>query len=241
MSDDEVSYRQHRFRRPPGATELLIVRHGESMPSVVGRSFDLVDGHGDPALHPAGVEQAEAVGRRLAGERVDAIYVTTLQRTVQTAAPLVAATGIEPVVEPDLREVFLGEGEGGKLRQWAAAGNPVFADLAREERWDVIPGAEPAAAFTARVRGAVERIVARHADQRVAVFTHGGVIGEIFSQAVGGGRTITFSGSDNGAIHHLVVHGERWTIRRFNDTAHLPGGFDLDAEPGRPDGQVSTA
>ena len=35
---------QSRFSPPPGATEILLVRHGESAPHVEGESFDLVDG-----------------------------------------------------------------------------------------------------------------------------------------------------------------------------------------------------
>ena len=89
-----------RFRRPPGSTELLLVRHGESEPMVPGRPFPLVDGHGDPELAPDGRRQAELVGARLARHPIDAIYVTTLRRTVQTAAPLAATLGLEPIVEP---------------------------------------------------------------------------------------------------------------------------------------------
>ena len=48
-------------------------------------------------------------------EPIDAIYVTTLRRTHETAAPLAARLGITPIEEPDLREVFLGEWEGGHL------------------------------------------------------------------------------------------------------------------------------
>ena len=222
-----TSYRQHRFRRPAGATELLLVRHGESEPAVPGRPFVVVDGHGDPALAPEGREQADAVAARLADQAVDAIYVTTLRRTVETAAPLAMRLGIEPVVEPDLREVHLGEWEGGMFRQRVAAGDPIIARMFAEERWDAIPGAEPADAFGVRVRDAIGRIVARHPDQRVAVFSHGGVIGELLAQACGS-RPFAFVGVDNGSISHLVVTADRWIVRRVNDTAHLPGGFDLD-------------
>ena len=233
------SYRQHRFRRPPGATELLLVRHGESEPAVPGSPFPLVDGHGDPALAPEGREQAEAVGRRLADQAIEAIYVTTLRRTVETAAPLAAATGLVPVVEPDLREVGLGEWEGGLLRQKAAAGDPILATMYAEERWDAIPGAEPAKAFAARIRAGIERIVAAHPDQRVAVFSHGGALGEVLAQATGS-RPLAFVGLDNGSISHLVVIGDRWVVRRVNDTGHLPGGFDLDPTPDLPTGAPDT-
>ena len=78
---------QSRFAPPPGATEILLVRHGESAPHVDGESFALVDGHGDPPLSPAGWEQAKLAAQRLidTGERIAAVYVTTLQRTHQTA------------------------------------------------------------------------------------------------------------------------------------------------------------
>src|SRR6476620_6349372 len=136
-------FRQHRFRPPPGATTLLIVRHGESAPAHPDRPFPLLDGHGDPPLDPVGVQQAELLADRLQHETIDAIYVTTLQRTHETAAPLAARIGGTLVVEPDLREVFLGEWEGGALRERAAAGDPIFQRIFTEQRWDVIPGAEP--------------------------------------------------------------------------------------------------
>src|SRR3954469_23582754 len=113
----QKEYRQSRFRRPPGATEILLVRHGESEPLVEGRPFPLVDGHGDPALAPEGEIQAERVGERLSTEPIVAIYVTTLRRTHQTAAPLAARLGLTPIVEPDLREVHLGDWEGELFRQ----------------------------------------------------------------------------------------------------------------------------
>jgi len=45
-----VSYRQARFRPPPGATELLLIRHGESAAAFMEEPFPLVDGHADPEL-----------------------------------------------------------------------------------------------------------------------------------------------------------------------------------------------
>ena len=230
----QKEYRQTRFRRPAGATEILLVRHGESEPLVPGRPFPLVDGHGDPALAPEGHEQAERVAARLATQRIEAIYVTTLRRTAQTAAPLAAELGLTPVIEPDLREVHLGEWEGELFRQRVAEGHPIAVRMSEEERWDVIPGGEPKDDFIARLRAGLRRIAAAHADERVAVFTHGGVIGQLLALAVGTDRGFAFVGADNGSISHLVLHGDRWILRRFNDTAHLTDGMDLDPEPDLP-------
>jgi probable phosphoglycerate mutase len=213
-------HRQVRFVAPPGSTTILLVRHGESMPFVEGQPFALIDGHADPALYVDGEVQARRVGERLAGEPIAAIYITTLQRTAQTAAPLAAKLGLEPRVEADLREVNLGEWEGGGLRKHAHGGHPIVARVFAEQRWDVIPGAEPTDAFNARVRAGIERIAAAHPDELVAAVVHGGVIGSVLAQA-SGSTGLAFAGADNGSISEIVVMGDRWVVRRYNDTAHL--------------------
>jgi probable phosphoglycerate mutase len=223
-------YRQHRFSRPPGATEIILVRHGESAPAREDTPFPAVDGHGDPPLHPAGKDQADKVAERLAVEDIDAIYVTNLQRTSQTAAPLAERLGLRPVVESDLREVYLGEWELGPFRKHVAEGHPIALRMSEEQRWDVIPGAERADDFAARVRAGISRIADRHPDQCVAVFTHGGVIGQVLADA-SSSQPFAFVGADNGSISHLVVDGARWTVRRFNDTTHLHPAFTTVSEP----------
>lgn len=221
-------YRQHRFSLPPGAADLVIVRHGESQPARAGEEFPVRDGHADPPLDPRGEAEAERVADRLAGADIAAVYVTPLRRTAQTAAPLAARLGVGPRVEPDLREVHLGEWEGATFRIRVRARDPIAERVFAEGRWDVIPGAEPMDDFAARVRAGIDRIAAAHPDERVAVFVHGGVIGMIAALATGG-RPFAFVGADNASLTHLVVDGERWILRRFNDTGHL--GTDLDRPP----------
>ncbi|MBC6448205.1 histidine phosphatase family protein [Actinokineospora xionganensis] len=218
-----ASYRQLRFVAPAGSTEFLLIRHGESAAADPDRRFDLVGGQGDPPLAPEGEHQAERVAARLSSLGIDAIYVTTLQRTAMTAAPLARAVDLTPQVEADLREVFLGEWEGGLFRQKVAQNDPIALRMRQEQRWDAIPGGEPNEEFAKRVRGAVERLAARHPGQRIAVFTHGGVIGQLIALATGA-APFAFLGSDNGSISQIVVDGPVWHVRRFNDTAHLDHG-----------------
>ena len=206
------------------------MRHGESQPAVEGRSFDLVDGHGDPALSPEGREQAVKVCARLAGEGVDAIYVSKLRRTSETARALATALELPMVVDPDLHEVFLGDWEGGAFRQRVAEADPIAVRMLTEERWDVITNAEPADEFAARVQRAVTRIAAAHPDQRVAAFAHGGTIGQVLAQATGS-RPFALGGADNASISHIVVTGDRWILRRFNDTTHLEDALTAAPEP----------
>jgi probable phosphoglycerate mutase len=217
---EPVSYRQTRFQPPPGALDLLLVRHGQSLAYEDGTLFPLADGHGDPPLSPLGEEQAELTGARLATAGIDAIYVTTLCRTAQTAAPLARRLGATPRVEAGLREVFLGDWEGGIYRKMVASRHPVTLQVFEQERWELIPGAESDAGFAGRVRDAIGRIAAAHPGQRVAAFSHGGVIGQALALA-SGCRPFTFLGAENGSISRLVITPDRWIVRGFNDTAHL--------------------
>jgi 2,3-bisphosphoglycerate-dependent phosphoglycerate mutase len=198
---------------------------------VPGQPFPLVDGHGDPALAPEGRAQADRVAARLADHAIDAIYVTSLRRTVETAAPLAARLGIDPRTEPDLREVHLGEWEGELYRKHMAEGHPVALQVLSTQRWDAIPGAESAEAIRTRVRGALDRIVTANAGRCVAIFSHGGIIGEILAQVTESARPFAFLGAANASISHVVVFGDRWILRRFNDTTHLEDELTTVPEP----------
>jgi probable phosphoglycerate mutase len=200
----------------------VLVRHGASEPAVAGRRFPLRDGHGDPALAPEGELQAALVADRLAAEPLAGLFITTLRRTAQTAAPLAARLGLEPVVVPELREVSLGEWEGGEFRVRLAEGDPVAVQAVAEERWEVIPGAEAMEPFAVRVRAGIEAVVAAAGvGVTVAAIAHGGVIGEVCRQATGS-RPFAFVHSDNGSLTRLVVlDGGGWLLRSFNDTSHL--------------------
>ena len=215
-------YAQRAFTPPPGATQIVFVRHGASADAIPGEPFPLSDGHGDPPLAPLGERQAVAVGNRLAQERVDALFVSGLTRTVQTAAPLAQRLGVSPATVPDLREVKLGSWEGGAFRIRVHDGDPIALRAIAEERWDVIPGAETMEELAARVRRGVESIVDRAGPDASAVaIVHGGVIGELCRQATES-RPFAFIHSDNTSITRIVVLPDgRWLLRSFNDIAHL--------------------
>ena len=212
--------RQLKFKPWPGAADLLLIRHGESQAAVEGVTFPMKDGHGDPALHPNGQQQAIAVGERLKTWPIAAIYVTTLQRTHQTAAPLARHLGLTPKVEPDLREVCLGQWDAGLYRLKAAEGDPIFRRSIDNQEWGEIPGAETTAELQARVRNGLLRIASSHPDQLVAVVVHGGVIAAAMSLATGA-APFAFLQAENGSISRLVMDGDKMKVRSYNDVNHL--------------------
>ena len=167
------------------------------------------------------------MAERLHPEPISAIYVTNLRRTAETAAPLCARLGLTPRVEPDLREVHLGEWEGGLFRIKAAQQDPIYLALHEQERWDVIPGAESHEALSQRIRPALLRIASRHPDECVAAVVHGGVIAHVLAAAAQA-RPFAFMGAENGSISRLIIHEERMLVRGFNDVAHL---YDLASGP----------
>ena len=213
-------YRQPVYTPPPGAADLLLIRHGESAPARPGVSFPMKDGHGDPALHPQGEVQAKAIGERFKNQIFAGLYVTKLKRTHQTAAPLAAHLGMTPVQDPDLHEVHLGDWDGGLYRIKAAKGDSIYRKVLQTQDWSAIPGAETRQAFFARVKRGLLRIARAHSDERVAVFVHGGVIGAALAMA-SKSEPFAFLGAANGSISRLVIHKDRMIVRGFNDTAHL--------------------
>ena len=224
LSGVSETYPQRAFALPPDATEVVLVRHGASAAAVPGQPFEELEGQSDPPLAPEGEQQARLVAERLAGggEEFAALFVTTLKRTAQTAAPLAERTGLEPVVIPELREVGLGEWEGGELRIRAANRDPLFFEVIASERWDTIPGAEHADEFAERVRAGLRKVIEAVGPGATGVaVVHGGVIGELARQATSS-RPFAFVHADNCSITRLVVFGDgRQLLRSFNDVAHL--------------------
>ena len=144
-------YPQRAFSLPPDATEVVLVRHGASAAAVPGEPFPLVLGRGDPPLSPEGEQQAAAVADRLAGEPLaGALRHAAAPHRRRPRRRWPSARGSTPSPIEDLCEVHLGEWEGGEFRIRVAQGDQTALQLLREERWDLIPGAESAR----RARGA---------------------------------------------------------------------------------------
>jgi len=216
---------QRLFTLPPGATEVLLVRHGSTVGIDAGGTFPVnEDGDGDPPLSDDGEEQARLVGERLAHEPLSRLFVTTLQRTHQTAARLVELTGLQPEVVADLREIHLGDWDAGEYRVRIADRDPLIVRSFTEQRWDIIPGAEKDELFAERVRRGFDHVAAQAGpDTTVAAIVHGGVIAEMCRQATGS-EAFAFLGADNTSVNRFVVFADgRVRLRGYNDTGHLDG------------------
>jgi probable phosphoglycerate mutase len=216
---------QRPFVLPDGAVEVVLARHG----SVDHRPSDrLVEADGmigaqsDPDLSELGRRQAIALTQRLRVLAPRALFVTPLARTQQTAAPLADELRLEPLVEPGLREVYLGDWEGLFGRH--PDQGPMVRRMLELGRWDVIPNAEPMEQLSQRVGDALERVADAGAPGgAVVAVVHGGIVAEACRQ-VTGSRPFAFLHAENASITRLVrLERGHWELHGFNDVAHLVG------------------
>lgn len=196
-------------------TEVLLIRHGRSASVVPGTP----ESH-DPPLAPEGHEQAAALAARLDGKPLDAIYASNLRRAVETAGYLAAPRGMEVVQRADLREVHLGEWEGGEFRRRASVRDPEWLAFAASGSWDTIPGAEGDLALRTRAVTAFDEIVAAHPGESVAVVSHGGLINACLASLLGVDRA-TFSVIENTSVSLVRTGGGRIVVITINDCHHL--------------------
>jgi probable phosphoglycerate mutase len=227
-AQDDGKVVEYRYAAPEDATRVLLCRHGASVSVDPDEPAETLDGWGDPGLDEAGRREAKLLADRLAGVGIDAIYASGLRRTLETAEPLARRLGLEIGLEPRLREARYGDWDGGVWRVRITEGHPIALQMIDEQRWDIVPGSEPVHDFANRVRAGLEEIAARHRGSQVAVFAHGGVIGQAMAETAGS-QSFAFNASDNASISEFVIDARRWRVRRFNDTAHLQVGAEQSA------------
>ena len=198
--------------------ELILVRHGETV--LGGGAF--LGGQVDPPLSAVGVTQATHVGRRLAMEPVTAIFTSPFRRTLDTAQPLAALTGLTPSTVPELREVHLGELE--QLVDAEPSRQQAMREVLQQDRWDVAADAESAEAFAERIAEALSGLAsAVGPGGRAVAFVHGGVIAEACRQATGSRALAFVPLLRHASITRLEHHRSRLLLAVFNDVAHLEG------------------
>jgi len=164
---------------PQRPTQLVLIRHGE-VEAAYQRVFG---GRIDMNLSPRGHEQAAALAKWLARQRLNAVYASPMKRVQQTFAPFGAAGdwAARVVTVPGLREVDFGDWTG---LTWEAVrekfGISAFQWLNELDRGG-IANAEDAHSYRERVETFVRETLKKHPAENVAIFCHGGVIRMILS------------------------------------------------------------
>jgi broad specificity phosphatase PhoE len=150
---------------------ILLARHGQTdfnAPPVQ------IQGSLNPPLNETGIAQAHELAEVVAGEGIRALYASDMLRARMTAEIVGERIGLEPVIEPRVRECDWGS--------WEAR---LVDDIAREEpeHWQAwldageafrFPGGESLTEHMARTSAALDDV--RHGDLPALVICHGGTI-----------------------------------------------------------------
>jgi 2,3-bisphosphoglycerate-dependent phosphoglycerate mutase len=191
------------------AMELLLIRHALPV------RIDDGDGPADPDLSAAGHAQAAALADWLVAEGIDAIWSSPMRRARQTSAPLEAALGIEATIDDDLKEFDADEPHYIPMEE-LSTDDPRWRELI--ERL----GAPEQFAFRDLAAAAVERVVAAHPGQRVAVVCHGGVVNAYLSTILGIDRPLFFEPTYTSISRVMASSRGHRSLVSVNEIPHLP-------------------
>jgi len=148
------------------------MRHGQTHANVSG---ELDTAHPGLELTDLGQAQALAASRAIAGERLDAIYVSSRVRTHQTAAPCADDHGLTLTQLEGLEEIGAGEFEMSSDHDAVAGYIGSVATWLEGDLSHRMPGGETGEEFLARFDAAVRTIVdARH--DAALIVSHGAAL-----------------------------------------------------------------
>lgn len=219
------------------ATEIIIVRHGETEWNSLGK----MQGHLDVDLNEIGKQQAVAVADRLSREtKISAIYSSDLNRAFETASIIGSKIpGLQVIKDQDLRERHLGDLQGRVLQaqELMQVCPEAYKALISPSLDQEIPGGgESLNQLYQRCTSAVQRIGDKHKGERVIIVTHGGAIRSLYKRASRNGRPGKVLNTSISIIQ--IADGGIWSMKTWNDVSHLnqtkflKSGFGGDATSG---------
>ena len=149
-------------------TTLIFVRHGQSESNLA----KVFTGQGKTKLTPLGRAQAERTAEYLRDFPISRIYASDLDRATETASPTAKFFDLEVVPNAALREICAGEWEGKPYevlkRDYPNSYRVWLEDLGRAHP----EGGESVNELYHRVNCEIERLVALHQGECIALFSH---------------------------------------------------------------------
>jgi broad specificity phosphatase PhoE len=193
--------------------KIFTVRHGQTSWNPIGR----LQGHVDMPLNEAGLAQAERLGTRLAGEKVDIVYSSDLARAAKTAEIINSHHNAEFVASAALRELNFGKFDG-RIYDEDVAREIDYYQNARQP----LPGGECIFEYADRIRGFLDEITTKH-HLNVVIVGHFGTVRAAICYFL----QIPVEGRDRFHIDNTAIHCfERGDDGKFhmtleNCTMHL--------------------
>ena len=200
-------------------TRLFLVRHGAT---TLGAE-DRFAGSTDVALSEEGRAQARALGKRLAQQRLAAVYASPLRRTLETARLIAASHRLEPETREELREIDHGHWEERERAEVARTDPEEYATWEADPFTFAPTGGESGVNVLARALPVIRAIVLSHPAQAVLVVSHKATIRLVIASLLGfDARGYRDRLDQHPACLNILDFRDatRARLMLFNDTAH---------------------
>jgi probable phosphoglycerate mutase len=208
-----------------GVTRVIVIRHGETEWNVAAR----IQGHGDSPLTAAGMEQAEALARRLALEKFDVLIASDLGRAMQTAQRIAELCHHQAIPDPRFRERNFGAGEGLGYDEIDRLFPQAFSRAGEVDADYAIPGGESRRQFHERIKAAFESVVREYAGKTVVVVAHGGVLATFYRHVHEIGLESPHRIPIANASYNALRHDDGvFAVEAWADTDHLAGAVPFE-------------
>ncbi len=207
------------------ATTITLIRHGETEWNLSGRW----QGHADSPLSKRGVAQAQALGERIKKEKFDFYYSSDLRRAIHTSELVGGPSGMIAEPFPKLRERDLGVLEALNTDEMIERYPEVYASFRKDGPDYQVPEGESFRQFYIRCADAIEKIAEKHPGSKIALVTHGGVLGAVFRYilklSLDAERNFVLL---NCSLNRIEKKKSGWSLISWGDVAHLHSMESLD-------------
>lgn len=196
---------------------IVLVRHGETE----GQSSIRYHGRNDVPLSALGRAQMARAREALVDERFDAVYASTLSRSVEAAA-IIAGDQASVTRVAGFDEISFGEWEGLTADEIRTRDPERYADWMGARTDFRYPGGESVTSFRARVVTALHEVLAHAPAGRLLFAVHKGIIYSVLSELLqldeAQRRALTVPLA---SIHVIGRANGRWHAEALDRTDHL--------------------
>ncbi|WP_319481694.1 histidine phosphatase family protein [uncultured Draconibacterium sp.] len=200
------------------ATEITIIRHGETMWNVQKR----IQGQRNSKLSENGITQAELVAKALAKREFDVLLSSDLERAVETAKIINKQLVLPHKYNANLRERSFGIFEGKNFAEIEEKYPEEFRRYKERNPEFVVPGGESIQQMYKRVTSEIESIARNFKDQKVLIVSHGLVLEMMmyrtFSLKLDEPRAFSIN---NSSISSFYIDSDNWFLKEWGVIEHL--------------------